>query len=92
MPDRYIDRAGVSEEEAIEAIRKDDLAKSEGENIELKKKLLDLEQRYRDLQKTSLSRDKADNVMTRLLLDEEVQKTILKKIRQLGLAEDILEA
>lgn len=92
MPDRYIDRAGVSEEEAIEAIRKDDLAKAEGENLELKRKFMELEKKYEEMNNISVARGKADNVMTRLLMDEEVQKILAKKIKELNLAKDILNA
>ena len=41
MPDRYIDRTGVVEEEAIQAIRGDELSKVEKENTELKIALKD---------------------------------------------------
>jgi len=91
MPDRYIDRAGVAEEEAIQAIRRDALTTSESENLALKRKLLHMEKKYKGLHNISQLRNKADNVMTKLLLDEQVQKILARKIRELGLANEILE-
>jgi len=90
MPDRYIDRAGVTEEEAMEAIRRDDLAKSEETNMDLKRKLLELESRNRELENLSVNRSKADNIMNTLLKDKEVQDALSRKIRELGLADDII--
>ena len=92
MPDRYIDRAGVSEEEAIESIRRDDLNKSHEENLELRRKLLDLEKKNQNLENLSVTREKADNIMTKLLSSKEVQKILVEKIKELGLQGEILKA
>jgi len=91
MPDRYIDRAGVSEEEAIEGIRRDELTKSEAENLELKRKVLNLEKKYRDLEEVSISREKPDKIMTKLLSNKEVQNMLIKKIKELDLTHEITE-
>lgn len=92
MPDRYIDRAGVSEEEAIEAIRRDDFSKASEENLELKRKLLEIEKKYQEMERISEARGKADDMMTRLVMDQEVQKVLIRKIKELGLTGEILEA
>ena len=90
MPDRYIDRGGVAEEEALEAIRRDDLAKSEEVTIQLRRRIAELKRRNSELEKQSMGRNKADTIMTKLLLDKDVQKILISKIKELGLANDIL--
>ncbi len=46
MPDRYIDRAGVVEEETLQSIRGDDLTKEQAVNSDLKNNFVALEMKY----------------------------------------------
>lgn len=90
MPDRYIDREGITEEEAIESIRRDELAQSENVNIELRRKIIQLEKKCQTLESVSVTRNKADNIINKLFMDKEIQRILVTKIKELGLKSEVL--
>ena len=76
MPDRYIDRAGVVEEEAIQSIRGDDLSKVERENLQLKSTLKRLETQANELAEKLEERSDIDRALKVLLKNPEIGKII----------------
>jgi site-specific recombinase XerD len=90
MPDRYIDRTGVVEHEAIEAIRGDDLNKVERENSELKSTLKRLETQSNELRERLEKREKIDEFLTALLKDEQFGKVLIERVKKKGLGEKLL--
>ena len=85
MPDRYIDRTGVEEEEAIQSIRNDEAGKVHQENFQLKTQLLQAERRLREMEERLTGRQQADGLMTRLMEDKAVQAVLLRKLKELDL-------
>ncbi|MFC1492228.1 tyrosine-type recombinase/integrase [Nitrospinota bacterium] len=89
MPDRYIDRAGVEEEDAVKAIRNDDHTELHKANLDLKTKLLQAERKVQEMEERLSGRKEADGLMTRLMEDKAVQELLVRKVRELGLAANI---
>lgn len=87
MPDRYIDRAGVEEEEAVNAIREDNATQVHQENLALKTQLLQAERRLREMEERLTGREKADGLMTRLMEDKAVQQLLVRKVKELKIAD-----
>ena len=85
MPDRYIDRQGIVEEETLKSIRGDELTKSEAVNAELKKELTDLQVKYNQIMEQLQGKQDADNILAKLVSDQEVQQLLCQKIREMGL-------
>ena len=91
MPDRYIDRTGVVEQEAIEAIRGDDLSKVERENSELRIALKRLEAQSNELKERLEKRAQIDDFLTALIKDEEFGKVLINRVKKKGLGEKLLK-
>lgn len=91
MPDRYIDRAGVVEEEAIQAIRADELGKAERENHELRMALRRLEAKYSAMHHELAKRSEMDSFLTKILKDDELAALVAGRVRKVGLGEQLLE-
>ena len=85
MPDRYIDRAGVVEEEVIDSIRGDELKNVEKENSQLKMALGRLESRSNELQERLDKRAEIDEFLSSLLKDENLRSVLAQKVRKNGL-------
>jgi hypothetical protein len=85
MPDRYIDRTGVVEHEAIEAIRGDDLTKVERENSDLKISLKRLEAQSNELKEKLEKRAQIDEFLTALIKDEAFGKVLIDRVKKKGL-------
>lgn len=90
MPDRYIDRTGLVEGEAIEAIRGDELSKVERENSGLKVNLQRLEAQYGELQERLMKRAQIDEFLTTLLRDEELRDILIERVKRNRLGERLL--
>ena len=89
MPDRYIDRLGVIEEETIQSIRGDELKKEQVINTELKSELTELQMKYNGIIERLEERKNADGFMERLVSDTEVQQIICQKIKEMGLKSEL---
>jgi site-specific recombinase XerD len=90
MPDRYIDRLGLVEEEAIASIREDELSKAERENVELKRVLQRLEGEQQELREQWARRERADELVNDLFGDKEVLMMLAQKIKEKGLGERLM--
>jgi len=91
MPDRYIDRTGLFEEEAIQSIRGDELSKVERENSELKTALNRLETQYTSLHEKVEKRAEIDAFLTTLLKDEKFGKVLVERIREKGIGKALMK-
>jgi len=85
MPDKYIDRQGVVEEETLKGIRGDELAKTQSINSELKKELSEVQMKYSQIIEQLEHKKKSDNFLEKLIGDKEVQRMLCQKIRDLGI-------
>ncbi len=85
MPDRYIDRQGVIEEETIQSIRGDELKKEHAVNHELKNELNTLQMKYNQIIEQLERKKGVDNLMEKLVADTEVQQILCQKIKEMGL-------
>ena len=90
MPDRYIDRTGVVEEEAIQSIRGDELSKVESENNDLKMALKRLEVQSNQLQEKMAKREQIDAFLTVLLKDEDFRTVVVERIKDRGLGKKLI--
>lgn len=90
MPDRYIDRVGVVEEDAIQSIRGDDLSGVSRENEELKGTLQRLEARYSEMQEKLAKQAEMDDLLMALFQDKAVEGPVLAALRKNGLGEKLL--
>jgi integrase len=90
MPDRYIDRLGVVEEEAIQSIREDELSKVERENQDLKRALERLEGQQHELREQLERRERVDDLLERLFDDKEVLMALAQKVREKGLGDRLM--
>lgn len=90
MPDRYIDRQGVVEEETLQNIRGDELSKAQTVNQELKKELTDLQMKYSQIAEQIDQKRKSDNFLDKIMADKEVQQLLCKKIKALGLGDQLI--
>lgn len=81
MPDRYIDRIGVAEEEAVQAIRGDELSKAEQENSQLRTVLTRFEAECADLRSKLEKREQWDEVLNEAFRDDEVLKVVVSRLR-----------
>lgn len=82
MPDRYIDRLGVVEEEAIQSIRGDELTKVGHENVQLRSALGRLEAQQQELQSALLKHQTADEFMSELLSNPDIRDALARKVRE----------
>lgn len=89
-PDRYINRAGVVEVEAISSIRGDELQKVEQENETLSTSLKRLESQYNHLQEVVAKNQQRDDLLNQLLTDETIGKVLIKRIKEKKLGEKLL--
>jgi len=89
MPDRYIDRTGVVEEEAIQGIRGDELGKVSRENSELRTALKRLEAQSNEMRERLEKQEQIDRFLNLLLKDEKLGKVLLERIRAKGLADGL---
>jgi integrase len=85
MPDRYIDRLGVVEEETLNSIRGDELTKAEAVNSGLKKELADLQHKYGQIMEQLEQKSVADGFLEKLMGDKDVQDLLAQKVREIGL-------
>lgn len=90
MPDRYINRVGVVEEDAIASIRGDGLSQATQENQELKLAVSRLESQCNSLQEQLHKRSDTDRFLSELLKDETFLKDVAQRIRASGLGEELL--
>ncbi len=90
MPDRYIDRTGLVEEDAIHAIRTDDLGKVEQENAQLKTSLARLEAQSAAMQERLAKRETTDQLLARLLEDKEIKAVLASRLRKSPLRDELL--
>ena len=90
MPDRYINRTGVVELEAIESIRGDELSKVERDNKELTLTLTRLEGQYNELQEKLAKRIDMDTFLSELLQDNELGKIIASRIKNKQLGDKLM--
>ncbi|GAB6909667.1 hypothetical protein DESC_540015 [Desulfosarcina cetonica] len=89
MPDRYIDRLGVIEEETIQSIRGDELTKEQAINTELKNELNELQMKYNSIIEQLEKRKSADDFMQKIVSDAEVQQLICQKIKEMDLKSEL---
>lgn len=89
MPDRYIDRLGVIEEETIQSIRGDELQKEQAINSELKTELNKLQMKYNGIIEQLEKRKNADDFMQKIVSDAGVQQIICQKIKEMGLRAEL---
>lgn len=85
MPDVYIDRNGVVEEETLQSIRGDELTKAQSINSGLQKDLQELQYKFSQLTEQIEHKRNSDGFLDKLMTDKEVQRIICQKIRELGL-------
>ena len=90
MPDRYINRVGVVEEDAIASIRGDGLSQATQENQELKLAVSRLESQCNSLQEQLHKRGDTDRFLSELFKDEAFLKDMAQRIRASGLGEELL--
>lgn len=91
MPDRYIDRTGVVEEEAIQAIREDDLTKAERENNELRATLKRLEAQSNEMKEQLEQRTKIDTFLSKILKDEKMAGLFTQRVKEKGLGKFLVD-
>ncbi len=84
QPDRYIDRVGVVEEEAIQSIRGDELSRVEKENLQLKGTLDRLEAQCNQLQERLDQHGEQEKLLNELFRDERVLAAAVARIKQTG--------
>ena len=89
MPDRYIDRQGVVEEETLNNIRGDELKQAQTVNSELKKELTDLQMKYSQIMEQIDQKGQSDKFLDKIMADKEVQQLLCKKIKALGLGSQL---
>jgi len=90
MPDRYIDRLGIVEEEAIQSIRGDELTKVERENVQLKATLQRLEAQQNEMRHQLERQQRVDNFLNELLADRATMDALAKKVREKGLGKELM--
>lgn len=88
MPDVYISRAGLEEEEIQEKIHNTNLERLEKENQELQTQFHLLRE---NLEKDNGKRVGFDDIATKLLTDKEVQKVLLKTMLEKGLGKELMQ-
>jgi hypothetical protein len=76
-----IDRVGIVEDEAIQAIRGDELAKTEKEKSGLQSAMQQLEIRCSELREQLNKRQKMDQILDALFEDDETKDIVIKRIR-----------
>ena len=91
MPDRYIDRTGVVEEEAIRSIRGDALNETEKENRELKTTLVRLEAQCHDMQDRLAKRAEIDEFLNALLKDDRLRTVLAASVKKQKLGDQLMD-
>ncbi len=91
MPDQYIDRVGVVEDEAIQSIRKDELSKAEAENAELRISLARANQNAAEQGGRIDTHERADDLLSRVFEDPSVLNAVVAAIRKRGLESELVQ-
>ena len=90
MPDRYIDRVGVVEEEAIQSIRGDELSRAEVENRQLKAALGRLEAQQSEVRAELDRREQADALLAKLISDPQMAVMLAQRARERGFGRELM--
>ena len=88
VPDRYLDWAKISEKKTVETVKIDEISKIRYENEDLKQKIVSIEER---MKKQAEILQGTNDLMIRLLQDENLKKTIVQTITQQGLQNQVKE-
>lgn len=81
MPDRYIDRERITEEETMHIVRGDEIIKMTKENHELQEELGRMREDYQKLLELEERREQADKIMNRLIKHPKIIKLIQENIQ-----------